>query len=102
LAVPTVAQVSGGIPIPPVRLLQVMSPGDWEDFTEEWLTFHKNKGSYHSIRRYSCPGDLGVDFVAFTSEEGFEKPWDSYQCKHSDHPLQPMDVMGEVGKIIYH
>lgn len=101
-AVPTAAQVSGGIPIPPVSLLQVMSPDDWEAFTEEWLTYHKKNGSYHSIRRYSGPGDLGLDVVAFTSPEGFAKPWDSYQCKHYDHALQPNDVMGEVGKIIYH
>ena len=100
--VPTAAQVVGGIPIPPVRLLQIMSPDDWEGFTEEWLTFHKNKGSYHSIKKYSGPGDLGLDVVAFTSKKGFEKPWDSYQCKRYDHALQPNDVIGEVGKIIYH
>jgi len=79
-----------------------MSPEDWECFTEEWLSFHKGKGTYHSIRRYSGPGDLGMDVVAFTSEAGFEKPWDSYQCKHYDHALLPGDVYAEVGKIIYH
>ena len=101
-AVPTAAQVAGGIPIPPIRLLQVMSFDDWEGFTEEWLSFHKGKGTYHSIRRYSGPGDLGLDVVAFTSEAVFGEPWDSYQCKHYDHALQPGDVYGEVGKIIYH
>jgi hypothetical protein len=100
--VPTAAQVSGGIPIPPVRLLQVMSPDEWEGFTEEWLTYHKNKGSYHSIKKYSGSGDLGLDVVAFTSKDGFAKPWDSYQCKHYVLALTPNDVMGEVGKIIYH
>ena len=101
-AIPTAAQVVGGIPIPPVRLLQVMSWDDWEGFTEEWLTFHKGKGTYHSIKRYSGPGDLGLDVVAFTSEVGFEEPWDSYQCKQYDHALRPGDVYGEVCKIIYH
>lgn len=101
-AVPTAAQIAGGIPVPPVMLLQVMSPEDWECFTEEWLTYHKNKGSYFSIKNYTGPGDLGLDVVAFTSAEGFAKPWDSYQCKHYDHALQPNDVMGEVAKIIYH
>ena len=100
--VPTAAQVSGGIPIPPVRLLQVMSPEDWEGFTEEWLSCHKNKGAYHSVKRYSGAGDLGLDIVAFTSKDGFSKPWDSYQCKHYNHPLEPNDVRGEVAKIIYH
>ena len=100
--IPTAAQVAGGIPIPPVRLLQVMSSEDWESFTEEWLSFHKSKGSYQSIKRYSGPGDLGLDVVAFTSAAGFEEFWDSYQCKHYDHALQPGDLYGEVGKIIYH
>ena len=48
---PTAAQVSGGIPIPAVRLLQVMSSDEWEEFTEEWLMFHKANGMYHSIQR---------------------------------------------------
>jgi hypothetical protein len=100
--VPTAAQLAGGNPIPPVRLLQVMSSNDWEGFIEEWLTFHKGKGTYHSVRRYSGPGDLGLDVVGFTSDVGFEEPWDSYQCKQYDHALRPGDVYGEVGKIIYH
>ena len=73
LAVPTAAQVLGGIPIPPVRLLQVMSPEDWEQFTVEWLSFHKGEGSYQSIKHFSGPGDLGLDIVAFTAVEGFRK-----------------------------
>ena len=99
---PTATQVSTGIPIPPVRLLQVMSPDEWEEFTEEWLSFHKTKGTYQSIKRFSGPGDLGLDVIAFTTKEGFIKPWDSYQCKHYDHSLTPSDVYGEIGKIIYH
>lgn len=100
--IPTASQVSRGIPIPPVRLLQVFSPDEWEVFAEEWLSFHKNNGTYCAIRRHSGPSDLGLDVVALTSESGFEKPWDSYQCKHYDHALRPNDVYGEVGKIIYH
>ena len=100
--VPTAAQVASGIPIPPVRLLEVMSPDDWERFTEEWLTYHKTEGLYHAIRRFSGPGDLGLDVVAFTSAEGFAEPWDSYQCKHYALALTPKDVCGEVAKIIYH
>lgn len=100
--VPSAAQVSGGIPIPPVRLLQVMSSDEWEEFTEEWLSFYKTKGAYQSIKRFSGPGDLGLDVIAFMAAEGFAKPWDSYQCKHYDHALTPTDVYGEIGKIIYH
>jgi hypothetical protein len=100
--VPSAAQVSCGIPIPTIRLLQVMSSGEWEEFTEEWLSFHRASGAYHSIKRFSGPGDLGLDVVAFTALERFARPWDSYQCKHYDHALTPADVYGEIGKIIYH
>ena len=51
--VPSAAQVSGGTPIPPVRIPQVMSPDDWEGFTEEWLSFRMTKGTYQSIKRSS-------------------------------------------------
>jgi hypothetical protein len=100
--VPTAAQVASGIPVPPVSLLRIMSPDEWEQFTQEWLSFHKNKGTYYSIKKYSGAGDLGLDVVAFTSAEGFAQPWDSYQCKHYDHPLAPGDIYGEIGKIVYH
>jgi hypothetical protein len=100
--VPTAAQITGGIPVPPVKLLQIMSDDDWEAFAEESLTYEKNCGRYYSIRRYSGAGDLGLDVVAFTAPEAFAKPWDSFQCKRYDHALQPNDVYGEVGKIIYH
>lgn len=43
-SVPNAAQVSAGIPIPPVRLIQVLSADEWEEFTEEWLTFHTYRG----------------------------------------------------------
>ena len=102
MSVPTAAQVSSGIPVPPVRLIEVLSPKDWEVFTEEWLTFHRDRGAYGLIRRYPGPGDLGLDLVAFTDKSGFSKPWDSYQCKHYDHPLSPDDVRAEVGKIIFY
>lgn len=48
-SVPTAAQVARGIPVPPVRLLQVMSPDDWEAFTEEWLSFLKTTGEYEAV-----------------------------------------------------
>ena len=67
-AAPTSAQVSGGIPIPAVRLLQVISSDQWEGFTEEWPSFHRANGMYQSGKRFSGPGDLGLDVVAFTAK----------------------------------
>ena len=100
--VPTAAQVANGIPVPPIRLLEIMSPEDWEIFTEEWLTFHKAAGKYDAVQRVSGAGDLGLDVVAFTGGSGFAEPWDSFQCKHYGHALTPEDVCAEVAKLIYH
>lgn len=100
--VPSASQVLFGKPVPLVRLLQVMSSNDWEEFTEEWLSFYKTNGKYQSIKRFSGPGDLGLDIVAFTEDGGEAILWDSYQCKHYDHALMPTDVYGEIGKIVYH
>lgn len=99
---PTAAQISSGIPIPPIRLIQIFSPEEWEEFTEECLAYYKSYRTYQAIRRYSGPGDLGLDAVAFTTDNGFAEPWDSFQCKHYDHPLLPEDVSIEVAKLIYH
>ncbi|WP_409188478.1 ABC-three component system protein [Bradyrhizobium sp. RDM4] len=99
---PTAAQAMSGIPIPPISLLPVLSPNDWEQFTHEWLWFYKNAGDYHDVNRYSGPGDLGLDLVAFTSDQGFDAAWDSFQCKQYGHALRPVDIYAEVGKIIYH
>ncbi|WP_424363094.1 ABC-three component system protein [Methylocystis parvus] len=101
-ATPSAAQVANGVPIPPVSLLPILSPDDWEQFTHEWLWFYKNAGDYSDVNKYSGAGDLGLDVVAFTSDRGFDAPWDSYQCKQYDHALWPSDIYAEVGKIIYH
>ena len=56
-AVPTAAQISGGIPIPAVRLLQVMSSDEWEGFTEHVNILEMNGDSYrlNQSRRRQTP-----------------------------------------------
>lgn len=98
----TAAQVMSGVPIPPVSLLPVLSPDDWEQFTHEWLSYYKSSKKYQDIKKYAGAGDLGLDLVAFTSAGGFDSTWDSFQCKHYDHALRPGDIYPEIGKIIYH
>jgi hypothetical protein len=101
-ATPTAAQMAHGVPIPPISLLPILSSDDWEQFTHEWLWFYKDSGEYDDVNKYSGGGDLGLDLVAFTSNKGFDEPWDSFQCKQYGHSLQPTDIYPEVGKIIYH
>lgn len=92
--------VGVGVPIPKVMRVRVFSPGDWEDFVEEWAT--SMSGEYSSVRRFGGSGDFGVDIAGFCSDVGFESEWDNYQCKRYDHALWPSDVWIEIGKIIYY
>jgi hypothetical protein len=47
-------------------------------------------------------GDFGVDIAGFKSKDGFQGPWDNYQCKRYAQPLRPSDIWVEIGKIIYY
>jgi len=93
------AHVISGIPIPKTQRIQLFSPDEWEEFSEEWAS--SLKSSYNCIKRFSGSGDKGLDVVGFVSSNQFENGWDNYQCKFYDHPLTPSDVWVEFGKIIY-
>jgi hypothetical protein len=43
---------------------------------------------------------MGRDIVAFASDQ--VDPWDNFQCKHYDHPLQPGDIWAELAKLCYY
>ena len=101
-SVPTAAQVSQGIPILALARLGLMSPDEWEQFTEEWVTHLKHQGEYEVVRRSGGAGDRGLDVVAFTSELGFGGTWDSFQCKHYADVLGPDEVCTESAKVVYH
>ncbi|MBB3349461.1 ABC-three component system protein [Sphingomonas sp. BK069] len=98
--VASVDHVQAGLPIPKVSRVQVFSPDDWEEFVEEWTS--SLKANYAMVRRFAGAGDMGIDVACFTSNEGFSKPWDNYQCKRYDHPLRPADIHVEIGKIVYY
>jgi hypothetical protein len=85
--------------VPAIDRLRLMSDTQWEDFVLEWA--HSLKTKYASVERCGGAGDLGRDVLGFTTT-GLADPWDNYQCKHYDHPLQPGDIWTELGKICYY
>ncbi|MEL0628154.1 ABC-three component system protein [Psychromonas aquatilis] len=91
--------VSAGIPIPKTQRVQLFSPDEWEEFTEEWASSLEN--SYHCVKRFAGAGDKGLDVVGFIKSNQFNDGWDNYQCKFYDKPLTPSNVWVEFGKIIY-
>ncbi|MBK1855325.1 hypothetical protein JO972_10175 [Verrucomicrobiaceae bacterium 5K15] len=96
----TAEHVVSGIPIPKTKRIELFSPDQWEEFTEEWAT--SLTGSYHKIKRFAGAGDQGLDVVGFIKSGEFDDGWVNYQCKYYDHSLYPTDVWVEIGKIIYY
>jgi hypothetical protein len=92
-------QIGSGMNFPVARLIELLEPAQWEEFTEEWATSLK---SYKDVQRWSGPGDMGRDIVAFTTDKQYAGPWDNYQCKRYALKLQPNHVWVEFGKIIYY
>jgi hypothetical protein len=95
----TPAQVGSGMNFPVAKLIELLEPGQWEEFTEEWA--HSLK-QYVEVERWSGPGDKGRDIIGFSSDKKFDGPWDNYQCKRYALKLAPSDIWVELGKIIYY
>jgi hypothetical protein len=84
---------------PIAKLIELLEPGQWEEFTEEWA--HSLK-QYTDVERWSGPGDMGRDIIGFSSNQKFDGPWDNYQCKRYALKLAPLHIWVELGKIIYY
>ena len=95
----TSPQVGSGMNFPAVKLVEIFSAADWEGFAEEYAN---SVPGYDKVMRWSGPGDMGRDIVAFVSENKFDAPWDNYQCKRYGEKLTPSDIWVELGKIIYY
>ncbi len=96
----TALHVAVGTPVPKTTRVKNFSPGDWEEFTEEWASSLKSK--YSSVERFAGAGDQGIDVICFLTNGTFAGGWDNYQCKHYNHALTPSDIWGEIGKVIYY
>jgi len=96
----TASHVSSGLPIAKSLRVQVFSPDEWEQFTEEYASSLET--AYQKVRRFGGSGDMGIDIACFQTDQGFKGGWENYQCKRYDHALRPGDIWIEIGKIIYH
>ena len=84
---------------PIAKLIELLEPGQWEEFTEEWA--HSLK-QYTDVERWSGPGDMGRDIIGFSSDQKFAGPWDNYQCKRYAGKLMPAQMWVEIGKMVYY
>lgn len=85
--------------IPAIEQLRIFSPSQWEDFVLEWT--HSLKKRYERVERCGGAGDLGRDVVAFVTADQ-QGAWHNYQCKHYKDPLQPNQIILELGKLCYY
>jgi hypothetical protein len=96
----TPAQMGSGTNFPATKLVEIFSADDWEGFTEEYAS--AIPGYAEPPMRFSGPGDMGRDIVAFASPDQFNGPWDNYQCKRYGEKLTAAAVWVEFGKVIYY
>lgn len=92
-------RTNAGTLIPAIDQLRIFSPSQWEDFALEWA--HSLKSRYARVERCGGAGDLGRDVVAYTTSD-LHGHWHNYQCKHYDAPLQPNQIIVELGKLCYY
>ncbi len=92
-------RTSTGVLIPAIDQLRIFSPSQWEDFALEWA--HSLKNRYARVERCGGSGDLGRDIVAFVADDP-PGQWHNYQCKHYHDPLQPNQILVELGKLCYY
>lgn len=99
----TAQDIIFGKSILPAKIIELMSPEEWEEFIWEWLDTKKEQ--YFKIEKYGGSGDMGRDVVAYITdpkENSQSYEWECYQCKHYDNALMPSNVWVEFGKIIYY
>ncbi|MGF6458116.1 ABC-three component system protein [Pseudomonas frederiksbergensis] len=92
----TALDVKAGEPVRPLDRLTLMSPDEWEKFTEELAYYLDN--DYQKVTRCAGAGDKGRDVIARYSSGG----WDNYQCKHYANKLSVADVVAELGKLVFY
>ena len=95
-------RINFGLRIIPIKLIEVFTSQQWEDFIEEWLDLKKSE--FYSIEKIGGAGDMGRDVIAYIDNPKGNPnyKWKCYQCKHYKDPIAPTDVYVELAKIIYY
>jgi hypothetical protein len=97
---PDAGDAEVGIPRPtllPHQMLLFLSPDEWEEFIREWGTALVH--DYDSVRRVGGSGDGGRDVAGFLTKDGFDGPWDCFQCKHYKSALNWSSLFPELVKV---
>jgi hypothetical protein len=95
-------RINFGLRITPLKLIEVFTSEQWEEFIEEWLDLKRK--IFHSVERIGGAGDMGRDVIEYIDNPKISKnyKWNCYQCKHYRNPISPTDIYLELAKIIYY
>jgi hypothetical protein len=80
------------------RQLLALTDEELEMFVRDWVS---RRMGYHSVERFSGPGDLGRDVAGFLTSLLHEGDWHNYQCKQYGITLPTAQAIAEVGKVLY-
>lgn len=88
--------------VPVLNQISTMSPDEWEEFIEEWMTVQED--AYFDIEKLGGAGDKGRDVVGYVDDPVGRQNyiWDNFQCKHYAESLAPSKVWVEIAKICYY
>jgi hypothetical protein len=97
LSLASAAALLAGPRLTPKKHIWFYSAGEWEEFILEWARLLPG---YVAVKRFGGANDRGIDIAGLLSEFGLEGPWDCYQCKHYERPLEPAEARAEILKIL--
>lgn len=89
-----------GTALKPQIIVRFFSSAEWEVFIREWVTGIEE--DYDQVKKLGGPNDEGIDVAAFKTPHHFEGPWDCFQGKHYDRPLNFSDAFPEMLKLFAH
>jgi hypothetical protein len=93
------SELLSGLVLLPEQRIKAFSSEQLEWLVKHWLA-ERTDNRYARVRVVAGPGDRGRDVIGFEGETA-EDPWDNYQCKQYEKKLEPADIYGEIGKLVY-
>lgn len=92
-------QSLGKIGFPPASLVQLLEPGDWENFIEDCC---RNDKKYIFVQRLGGAGDAGRDIEARYQMHLVADEWDLFQAKRYQSAVGEGDLYPELAKVFHH
>lgn len=92
-------QAVAKIGFPPASLVQLLEPGDWENFIEDCC---RNDKKYVFVQRLGGAGDAGRDIEARYQMNLVADEWDLFQAKRYQSAVGEGDLYPELAKVFHH